>query len=156
MTAVAHDNNDVFYWAATVAGTAPNYAPTVANITAATRLVGVTAFDLPSSESEVDTSDIDGLYDTSVVGTSKAGPITLTMKRDDTDEADGWDLFEFRDTGFLIYSPFGAAILASKVLVYPAQVGQKRPASYARNTVTTFDVSLYVTDEPNIDAVVAA
>lgn len=156
MTAIAHDNLAVFYWGLTVAGTPPTYAPTVANITASTRLVGVTAFSLPSSESEVDTSDIDGLYDTAVVGRSKAGPITLTLKRDDTTETAGWDLFTFRQNGFVIYSPFGPAIVGKKVLVYPAQVGQKQPAGFAKNSVVTFDVNFYVRLEPNVDATVVA
>lgn len=153
MTAPTFDATTHIYWADTVAALA---APTVANITAATLIPGITGFDTPSSEAEVDTSDIDTTYDTSVVGTNKAGPITLTIKRDDTDETDGWDLFTFRDTGFLIFSDFGAAILASKVRVYPVQVGQRRPASYGRNTVQTFDTSFYVTDEPALDGVVAA
>lgn len=153
MTAVAHDGNVHIYWADTVASTA---APTVANISAATLIPNVTSFDTPSSEAEVDTSDIDTTYDTSVVGTNKAGPITLTIKRDNTSETQGWDLFTFRDTGYLIFSRFGAAAASSKVEVYPAQVGQRRPSSYARNAVQTFDVSFYVTDEPELDAVVAA
>jgi hypothetical protein len=153
VTAVIHDDNVVWYWANTVASVS---APTVANITAATRLVGITGYTLNFSENEVDTSDIDGLYDTAVVGTSKAGPITLTMKRDDADESDGWDLFEFRDTGYLIRSPFGAAVASAKVEVYPSQVGQKQPSNYARNTVQSFDVNFYVTDEPDTDARVAA
>ena len=154
MTAVVHDDTVVWYFADTVASTS---APTVANITAATRLVGITNYTLNFSEAEVDTSDIDGLYDTAVVGTSKAGPITLTMKRDDTDESDAWELFTFRDVGYLIRSPFAPTpAAAGKVEVYPAQVGQKQPAGYSRNAVQTFDVNFYVTDEPDTDAVVAA
>lgn len=151
MTAVAHDDVVKWYWAASVAS-----PPTVANITAATLIPGITDYQTNFSEAEVDTSDIDGIYDTAVVGTSKAGPITLTMKRDDTDETDGWDLFEFRETGFLVRAAFGPAILASKVEVYPVQVGQKRPDNYARNTVQKFSVNFYVTDEPSMDAVIAA
>lgn len=153
MTAVAHDDNVHIYFADTVASAA---APTVANITAATLIPGITNFDTPSSEAEVDTSGISDMYDTSIVGTSKAGPLTLTMKRDDASETAGWDLFTFRDTGYLIFSRFGPAVASSKVEVYPVQVGQRRPASYGRNTVQTFDVSFYVTSEPELDGVVAA
>ena len=153
MTALAHDGNVVWYFAATVASTA---APTVANITAATRIPNITSYDTPSSEAEVDTSGIDDIYDTSVVGTSKAGPIVLTMKRDDTSETNTWDLLDFRTNGFLIKSKKGAAILASKVEVYPVQIGQRRPEGYGKNATQKFAVSFYVTSAPNLDAVVAA
>lgn len=153
MTAVAHDDNVKWYFADTVASVS---APTVANITAATLIPGITNYDTPFSQAEVDVSDIDSMYDTSVGGTTKAGPIVLTLKRDDTDETDGWDLFTLRDTGFLIRSPFGEAILASKVEVYPVEVGQKRPSSYGRNEAQKFEVSFFVTAEPDLDAAVAA
>lgn len=154
MTAIAHDDNVKWYWATTVASIA---APTAANITAATRIPTITNYAQNSQEAEVDFSDIDSLYDTSGVGTTKVGPITLTMKRDDADESDTWDLFDTpREDGFLIKSPFGPAVATSKVEVYPVQVGQRRPASYARNAVQVFDVTFYVTDDPDLDAVVAA
>lgn len=153
MTALAHDGNVNWYWATSVASMT---APTVANITAATRIPAITNFETPSSEAEVDTSGVDSTYDTSVVGTSKAGPINLTIKRDDDDESDTWDLFVFQSTGYLIKSPFGAAIATSKVEVYPVQVGQRRPGGYSRNAVQDFQVSFYVTSAPELDAVVAA
>lgn len=153
MTALAHDGNVAWYWAPAVADIS---APTVAEITAATRIPLITNYDTPSSESEVDNADIDTLYDTAVVGTAKAGPITLTIKRDDTDETDTWDLFTFRAVGWLIKSMAGAPAAADKVEVYPVQVGQRRPEGYARNTTQKFAVSFYVTDSPDLDAVVAA
>ena len=153
MTALAHDGNVVWYFASTVASVS---APTVANIAAATRIPLITNYDTPSSESEVDTSGIDDLYDTAVVGTAKAGPIVLTIKRDDTDESDTWDLFNFRDTGFLIKSKAGVPVATDQVEVYPVQVGQKRPEGYGRNSTQKFAVSFYVTSDPDLDAVVAA
>lgn len=153
MTAPAHDGNVKWYFAPAVADIS---APTVAEITAATLIPKITNYDTPSSESEVDVSGVDDLYDTSVVGTAKAGPITLTIKRDDTDETDTWDAFTFRDTGWLIKSFNGAPAAADKVEVYPVQVGQKRPEGYARNTAQKFMVSFYVTSSPDLDAVVAA
>lgn len=151
MTALAHDGKVVWYFATTVASIA---APTTANITAAVRILGITNYDTPSSEAEVDTSDVDTIYDTSVVGTSKSGPIVLTMKRDDTVETAAWAAFTFRANGFLIKTLNGPAVAASKVAVYPVQVGQKRPEGYGRNAVQKFMVSFYVTSAPNLEAVV--
>lgn len=153
MTALAHEAKVTWYWATTVASTS---APTAANITAATKLIHVTNYDTPSSEAEVDVSDIDSLYDTGVVGTTKAGPITLTIKRDDgTDTM--WTLFNTpRTAGFLIKSFNGVASVGAKVEVYPGQYGQRRPSGFAKNAVQTFDIAVYVTSAPNLDAVVAA
>lgn len=157
MTALAHDDRVVWYWATTVAGTAPAYAPTAANIAAATRIPSITNYDTPSGEAEVDVSDIDSLYDTAVVGTTKVGPIVLTIKRDDTSEANTWDLFDTpRQAGFLIKSKDDVAGVGDKVEVYPVQMGQRRPEGYGRNTAQKFQIAFYVTAEPNLDAVVVA
>jgi hypothetical protein len=159
MTAIAHDGNVKWYWLPAVAAIA---TPTLAEMTAGTLVPEITNYDTPASESEVDTSGIDDVYDTSVVGTSKAGPIVLTMKRDDTSEVATWDLFVFRDTGFLVKLPFGGGGAAGapaaddKAEVYPAQVGQKRPEGYGRNTTQKFMVSFYVTSDPDIDAAIVA
>ena len=154
MTAVAHDGTVKIYFATTVASLA---APTVANITAATLIPNVTNFQTPNSESMIDAADIDAEYDNEIIGTGKAGPIVLTIKRDDTDESDGWELFDTpKAVGYLIFSRFGAAVADSKVEVYPVQVGRRRPASYGRNALQTFEIPFAVTDDPELDAVVAA
>lgn len=157
MVAIAHDDAVVWYWATAVAGTPPAYAPTAANIAAATRIPLITNYDTPSGEAEVDVSDIDSNYDTGIVGTTKAGPIVLTMKRDSGTEANTWALFDtVREAGFLIKTLDGPATVGAKCEVYPVQVGQRRPASYARNAAQKFDVAFYVTSEPKLDAVVVA
>ena len=158
MTAIAHDGVVQFYWVPTIADID---APKVSEITAGDRIDGITNYTLPSNENEVDTSDMDSLYDTSVVGTTKAGPIELTMKRDDTDESAGFGLFTLRDTGYLVRLPFGGGgalgvPAASDVAeVYPAQVGQPRPEGYGRNTTQKFMISMYVTSAPSMSAAVA-
>lgn len=153
MTALAHDGNVVWYFATTVASVS---APTVANITAATRILNITGYTIPASEAAVDISGIDDIYDTEVVGTSKAGPIQITMKRDDTLETTSWDLMVFRTNGYLIRSKKGVAILASKVEVYPVQIGQRLIEGYGKNTAQKFAVNFYVTSQPSLTAVVAA
>ena len=159
MTAIAHDGVVQFYWVSSIATLA---APTVAELTAGTKLPYITNYATPSSESEVDTSGIDDIYDVAVVGTSKAGPLELTFKRDDTDESDTWDLLTFRDNGYIVKLPFGGSGALSvpastdKAEVYPVQVGQRRPEGYGRNATQKFMVSFYVTSAPELDAVVAA
>lgn len=153
MTALAHDGNVVWVWVPAVASVS---APTITELNAGFQIPLITNYDTPSSENEVDVSDIDTLYDTSVVGTTKAGPITLTMKRDDGSETQTWNAFTLKDTGFLIKSKEGYPAVSDVVECYPVQVGQRRPAGYSRNTAQMFDVSFYVTSAPSLDAVIAA
>ncbi len=155
MTALAHDDNVKWYWAPAIANVS---APTVAEvITAGTLVPNITNYSTPSSEAEVDVAGVDDLYDVSVVGTAKAGPIELTIKRDDTDEIDTWDLFStFRQNGYLVKAFKGIPVATEKVEVYPAQVGQRRPEGYGRNTAQKFMVSFYVTSDPDLDATLTA
>jgi len=159
MTAIAHDGVVQWFWLPACAVVA---TPTLAEMTAGERLTDITNYDTPASESSVDTSGIDDIYDTSVVGTSAAGPIVLTFKRDDASETGSWDALEFRDNGFLVKLPFGgsgasaAPAATDKAEVYPGQVGQKRPEGYGRNTTQKFMVSIYVTAAPNVDAALIA
>lgn len=155
MTALAHDGLVKWYWAPAIASIA---APTVAEvITAGTLLPLITNYSTPSSEAEVDVAGVDDLYDISVVGTSKSGPIELTFKRDDTDETDTWTLFStLREDGFLVKAINGVPIATDVVEVYPVQVGQRRPDGYGRNTAQKFMVSFYVTADPDLDAVLTA
>jgi hypothetical protein len=159
MPAVSHDDIVQWHFVPTITNIA---APTVAQINAGDRILGITNYTMPASEAEVDVSDIDSQYDTSVVGTNKVGPIELTLKRDDTDESAGWDLFTFRDSGYLVRLPFGGSgalgVPAATDLceVYPVIVGQKRNEGYGRNAAQKFMVSFYVHEEPSVDSVVAA
>ena len=159
MTAIAHDGVVQWFWLPACAIVA---TPTLAEMTAGERLTDITNYDTPSSEASVDTSGIDDVYDTGVVGTSTAGPIVLTFKRDTASEAGSWDALDFRDTGFLVKLPFGgsgasaAPAATDKAEVYPGQVGQKRPEGYGRNTTQKFMVSIYVTATPNVDAALIA
>lgn len=159
MTAVAHDGVVQWHYVASISDIT---APTTTEVATSTRLPNITNYTTPASESEVDTSDIDSLYDTAVVGTTKAGPIELTFKRDDTDETDTWDGLTLRDTGFLVKLTFGgsgtdgAPAASDLAEVYPVQVGQRRPEGYGRNSTQKFMVSFYVTSDPELDAVLAA
>lgn len=155
MTALAHDNNVKWYWVPTIADIS---APTVAEaITAGTLIPLITNYDTPSSEAEVDVSGVDDLYDLAVVGTTKSGPIELTMKRDETDESDTWDLFStVRANGYLMKSINGVPVATDAVEVYPVQVGQRRPEGYGRNNSQKFMVSFYVTSTPDLDATLTA
>ncbi len=146
-----HDGVVRFYFLPTVASTA---APTVANITAGTRLTKFTSYTMPSSEAEVDTSVVDSTYDTTSIGTSKAGPIEITFQYLDNDAM--VSLLVFRSTGFLMRSRTGLITAGTKVEVYPVEIGRRRNDDYGRNKEQMFMVNFGVRAEPNIDAVIAA
>lgn len=132
-------------------------APTVAEVVTAGALVAkMTNFSTPFNQAAVDTSDTRSAFDTSIGGTTSAGPLVLTLKRDDTDESDGWDLFQLRDTGFIVVDRRGPFTAADPVEVYPVEVGQRLPAGFTKNAVVTFDVNFFVSEAPELDAVAAA
>jgi len=159
MTAPVHDGVVQWFWLPAVAIIA---TPTLAEMTAGVRLTNVTNYDTPSSEATVDTSGIDDTYDTGVVGTSTAGPIVLTFKRDPDNLTGNWDALEFKDNGFLVKLPFGgsgasaAPAATDKAEVYPAQLGRKRPEGYGRNTIQKFMISIQITADPEADAALIA
>lgn len=146
-----HDDTVAFYFLPAVASIS---APTVANIGGGDRLTKITNYTMPASEAEVDNSDIDSMYDTTDVGTSKVGPIELTFKYDDNQAM--VDLLVFRSAGYLIRSKTGLVTAGTEVEVYPVKIGRQRPEGYGRNTKQKFMVNFHVTDEPDQHAVVAA
>lgn len=153
-TPLAHDGQVVWYFLPTVADISE---PTVAEVAAGVRILKIVNYVTPSSEAEVDTSTVDSTYDTTVIGTSKAGPVVLTMQRlESGNEAASWGAFSFRANGFLLKTLTGPAVAAAKCAVYPVQVGRRQPAGYGKNNTQNFDVSFAVTSDPDIDAAVVA
>lgn len=146
-----HDDTVAFYFVPTVSNIA---APTVAQITAGDRLTKITNYTMSSDEAEVDTSDIDSMYDTTDVGTSKVGPIEITFKYQDNE--DMVELLVFRSRGYLIRSRTGSVAATTEVEVYPVTIGKQRPEGYSRNAEQKFAVKFHVHSEPDEHAIVAA
>lgn len=148
-----YEENYKIYWATAVADI---NAPTLVEIQAATRFTKVTkdGWAPNFSENAVDTSDIDTAYDSEVPGSWKAGPIAITMKRDDTDESYTYDLMVRNSDGFIIASPFGVPQSGSKVMVFPARIGITQHANSAANEAQKFTTQFFVTSEPALRAIV--
>lgn len=148
-----YEENYKIYWLPSVQNI---NAPTTAEINAGTRLTKITkdGWAPNFSENAVDTADIDTAYDSEVPGSWKAGPIAITMKRDDQDETSTYDLLVRNTNGFLLASPFGLATSGKKVMVFPSRIGITQHANSAANEAQKFTTQFFVTSEPALRAVV--
>lgn len=87
--------------------------------------------------------------------------VTLTMVRQEEEDQDvGWTNLKRNQTGFLAVR-FGVEHSLpweadDKAVVYPVRCGTRRLLPPEANGATLFEVQMYVTAEPNLDAVVVA
>lgn len=154
MARLASENNVKVHYLPAVASKA---GPTVAEITAGT---DITPF-LPTAgvgvnwtQNNASLAMLDEAFTAEAVGTEGAA-IQITFVRDDTAD-DAWDLFVRGANAFLLISRFGDPAVASVVEVYPIQSHRPVPLPPAENEFQQGQVSLAVTDTPELNAVVAA
>lgn len=155
MARLVHDSNTKIYWAPAIANKA---APTVAEMTGATDVTPQVPSDglaTNPTRNNASQSMLDSSFVAEAVGTWSMG-ITLTFMRDDGTDA-AWDLFDYGTNGFLVISRFGGGETAlDEVEVYPAESHLPTPMATAENEYQKFEVQLAVTDDPALNAVVAA
>lgn len=158
MAEYANDGFTLVYWTGSIASKA---APTVAEITAGTRISGFLTkdgLDIPFQQNTVDNADLEDTFDSKAVGTY-GGDITLTMKRNNSADT-AWNLAVYATAGFLVVRrgiAVATAIAASqKVEVYPGQMHEPVPVPTATNELAKFKLLIAVTDQPNLKATVAA
>jgi Tfp pilus assembly protein FimT len=144
------------YWVPTIANIA---APTVAEIGAGTNLtdyVPVEGVNTDMTENEVTTAMLGDSFIVSDPGTWSARNEVTFMRHITATDDDAWTLFVTNQIGNFVIARFAAAAAAARVEVYPARSGRRRMQASAENTHQRFLVTLYGTDTPNFDAVVAA
>lgn len=113
------------------------------------------------AQNAVETTSLLSTFVTSVPGTS-GGPITITLKRDNTPANDtAWNLFKTGPSGYLVAREgqgggAGAWTAGDKVQVYPGKAHKALPSATATNTVRTFTVTWHPSAEPNLDATTQA
>jgi hypothetical protein len=145
-----------------VAGTTLSVStPSAATVTAGTRLdqfVTKDGLTVPADQNNVDVAVLSDTFDAQVVG-SFGGAIEMTGVRNDTADT-FWDLCVYGTVGFIVVrrGMASASAFAStqKVEVYPVQMHEPVPAQTGGNTVGQFSISLPVTSQPNLKAVMAA
>lgn len=153
----ANDGQIKVYFTASIANKA---APTTAELNAGTDLSNFITKDglqVPANQNMVDNASLAETYDAQVPG-SFGGPLTITGIRDNvTDTA--WNLFTYNLTGFIVVrrgaASSGAWASTNKVEVYPIQSHEPLPLQTASNEQGRFTVTLAVTSQPNLKAVVA-
>lgn len=120
-----------------------------------------TGWSPATPENEVATTSLGSTYLTSVPGT-RGGPITLTVKKDDTPASDTvYNLFKAGPSGFLVVreaqgGKAAAFAAGQKVDVIPGKSGIPQMAATAENTARTYTVVWYPSTAPSIDVSVVA
>lgn len=137
-------------------------APTVAEIAAGddlTTFITKDGLTTPSNQNMVDSATISTRFDAQRVG-SYGGPINLTMKRDDDDAVDPFELLAWGDEGFMVIRrlvPYATSFAAGqRVEVYPVEAHNPIMAGSAANEEQRFSQQFAVTSTPNEHGVVAA
>lgn len=155
MTRNVHEGfTDVWF----VASIANPDAPTVAEINGGTKLTTFVTKDglkVPSDRNFVDGGHLGTAFDAEDVG-SWGGKVELTCFRDDTTDT-AWDTFDLNTAGFIVVGRTNVTPAATEVVeVYPIKSHKPVMMDTAANERQKFTVTCAVTDEPNLDAVVAA
>jgi hypothetical protein len=145
------------YWCTAIAS---KTAPTVAEITAGTAIVGFTTKDgiqVNINGNKVDSATLAETFDAQVVG-SWGADVSLKLFRDNTADT-AWNLAVYGANGFLVIDRFRNSgtlpSVGNKVEVWPAQMGQPAPGNTATNEVMTFELPFAITSIPSLTATVA-
>ena len=139
-----------------VTSIASKAAPTTTELNAGISLEAIATpdgLDVPGSTASIDLSSLASTFSTSGVGRRSFGPINLILKRQNqlaaSDPARA--TLVYQAIGFLVVRR-GIAVATAwttgqEVEVYPVQVGQPMPVKPAANSLHTYTVPLYVTDD---------
>ena len=131
-------------------------APTTTEIDAGedlTPFMPTTGVDIQWTQNNASLPMLDESFTVSAVGT-EAAEITLTGVRDDESD-DFWDAFTRGENFYLVVSRFGDPEAGSQVEVYPVQSHRPVPMAPAENEFQQAQVSLGVTDVPELNAEVS-
>lgn len=157
MSAYVHEGNTKVSWVATLSSVS---SPTATQLNAGTDITTLLTKDglnISLTQNTVDNTSLAETFDAQLVG-SWGGSVTLTIKRESaTDTA--WNLFEHGETGWLVVRRgedyTGAFAAADNVEVYPAMAGEPIPNATAANAQATASVTMAITAQPDLHAVVA-
>ena len=137
-------------------------APTVAEVTGGTDLTPFVTKDglkYGVSNNRVAAGDISTSYTSEGMGTWMMGGTSLTCYLDD-DSNTAWDALQRGTTGAVVILPFAGAdatpAAGDHAYVIPCEFGQPLPQDSAENEHQKFVAEFAVTEEPDLDATVAA
>lgn len=119
-----------------------------------TPFVPTTGVDITWTQNTSTLAMLDESFVISAIGTESA-EITLTGVRDDGATDPFWDAFERGENFYLVIGRFGSADQdGDRVEVYPVQSHRPVPLAPAENEFQQVEVTLGVTDVPELNAVV--
>lgn len=134
-------------------------APTVAERNAGLRLDPVMTPDglkTDGKTADVDNSSLSSTFDTRRAG-RRGFTNSVKIKRQDSADT-ALSTLVYRANGFLVVrrtvDAATAPTIGDKVEVYPSECGDRQP-SYGPNAIQAFEIDLFNTVQPNVDAVTA-
>ena len=110
----------------------------------------------PNGQNMVDSATIEDVFDAQQVGSWGGGALTLTMFRDDTDEADAYDFITYGLEGFILIAPFGSTAENEVASVWPIEAHEPTLMQSAGNEMQKFSAAFAVTSAPEMRATIAA
>ncbi|MFL6138800.1 MAG: hypothetical protein ACJ74O_13505 [Frankiaceae bacterium] len=160
MAHVLVDGNTRVDWVPTIANLG---APTVAELTAGMNLSHILTADglqgFQPDTAAVDTSALASTFNTAAPGRASFSGQALRLKKQPGSDTTFTTLVR-GTTGFIVIrrgvDADTAYAAANKVAVYPSQCGTRKDLDPEANSVQRYDVPVFLTDEPKLDAVVAA
>jgi len=136
------------------------HAPTVAELNAGTSLeqfITPTGYKNPAGTKPVDTSSLASTFDTEGAGRRGFTPSLELKRQTPTDPV--YSQLAYKVTGYLAVRktlPCTTAWASGQVVeIFPVQCGQRQEADPAENEVQKYTVMMFMTADPDDNAVVA-
>jgi hypothetical protein len=132
-------------------------APTVANITAGTNLtaeIPVNGIEKGGSANNASQAMLGDAYVAEEPGTWSR-TLTITFMRDVAATL-AWDLFDYKTSGWFVFSPTGLLTAGTKVEVWKVTSHERQGLASAENEYQKFSVNFAVVKAPVLDATIAA
>lgn len=160
MADIACDNKTKVWWVPTIANLA---APTLAELNAGqTMEKTITSDGLMGFEPEtaaIETDPLSADFDSAIGGRASYSNMGLRVKKQSgTDTL--YTTLTRRAVGFAVVRRDTLSDVAwtadDEVEVYPLECGQRKRLAPEKNTLSRYDIPLFLTSEPELDAVVVA
>lgn len=160
MADLGNDGNYLVTFCETIADlSAPSIATELSTGLAVEGRITPTGLERPWTTAHVDNSKLNSTFGTERTG-RRSVALKLTYVREDSDQTGVEAAFTYGKTGFLVIrdnKPASTAYASGdKVEVYPVQCEQPSKSNPAPNEDQTATVGFAMTDDPVLDAVVAA
>jgi hypothetical protein len=160
MADIVVDGKTRVYWVTTISNIA---APTVAELNAGINITSICTRDgligFGPDTADVDSTGLDATFEAKRAGTAQFGDVRLRLKKQSSGDTT-YTTLTYQTEGYVVIRrnvAQGTAWAASQnAEVFPAQCGYRMYMDPELNTLSRYEIPIKITDDPNLDAVVAA